>query len=101
MSRILGSLLTTVLIPCLQNEILMLLDHPPNPAQFPRRETVIPSELDRIQPELAGFPFAPDVDVNGFITIETVKEKPVWTRNTPYPRHSTPPADKGLRYSKV
>lgn len=91
MSRILGSLLTTVLIPCLQNVILMLIDHPPNRTQFSRRETVIRSELDRIQPELAGFPLTPDVDVNGFITIETVKEEPVWTRYAPYPRHSTPP----------
>jgi hypothetical protein len=99
MSRILGSLLTTVLMPCLQNEILVLFNHPPNPAQFPRRETVISSKLDRIQPELAGLPFTPDVDVTGFITIETVKEKPVRTRNAPYPRHSTPPADEGLRYS--
>src|SRR5215813_2147586 len=58
-----GSVLTAVLMPCLQNGCVMGPDQAPDRIQFSSAEAVATSEFDRLQPELAGAPLSLDVHV--------------------------------------
>jgi hypothetical protein len=80
-----------VLIPCLDDDLFVLQNQAPNLVEFTRAEPMIPREFDRSQPQLAVLAITPNMDVNGFVAVETIEKKPVRPRNTYDPRHSTRP----------
>jgi len=76
-----------VLIPCLSDDLFVRDNQAPNIVGFPSAEPMIPRERHRCQPELAMLAVAANVNVNGFVAIETIEEKPVRSRNTGDFRH--------------
>jgi hypothetical protein len=63
--------------PGLDDERFILDDYPPNFIELTRTESPIPSQNDWTQPKLRFVPLSTNVHVNGFSTIEAVKEEPV------------------------
>jgi hypothetical protein len=66
-----------VLIPCLNDDLFVFQNHVPNLVEFTRAEPMIPRKVDRCQPKLAVLLIAPNVNVSGFVAVETIKEEPV------------------------
>src|SRR5437867_7361729 len=64
-SRIRGSLLTTVLMPCLQNHASLFFDKVADHVQLSCPEAVVPRERHRLQPELTRPSLALSVNVRG------------------------------------
>jgi len=76
-SRIRGSVLATVLMPCLRNDIAMSFDQSPYHIQLPGSEAVVCCKLNGLKPELTRLPFPPDVDVNRLVAVKAIKEEPI------------------------
>jgi hypothetical protein len=65
-------------IPCLHDPVPVSRDDPTNGVQFFRRETLIPCQGQGLNPEFADHPFPLNMHVHSFVTVEAVKEEPVW-----------------------
>jgi hypothetical protein len=78
-----------MLMPRLDNDLIVSFDQPPNPVQLPGGKAMVRGKLDGLQPKLAGFSLAPDVCVNRLIAIKAVKEKPVGSSDVLDSGHST------------
>lgn len=91
-SRIRGSVLATMLMPCLRNCIVMNFDHPPYDIQLPGSKAVICCKLNGFKPEFTRPVFSPNVHMNRLITVKTIKEEPVRSRDVFDPWHSMMPS---------
>jgi hypothetical protein len=86
-----ASLLAAVFIPSLHNGNEMRLNDPSNNVQLPGVEAMIPSQTERIEPELAGLVLTLDMYVWRLIAVETREEESIragnpfdsWHFNTP------------------
>jgi hypothetical protein len=83
-----GSLLTTVFMPCLQNESAICLNHAPNDGQLSGAKSMTASQPKRLKPELASLALTLDVYMGRLAAVETCKEEPIWTRDTRDSWHS-------------
>lgn len=81
------STLTAVLMPCLDDRRFMCDDEPTDLIQLARTEPMVPCQGHGRQPKLGLLPIAPHVDVHGLVTVETVEEEPIRSRNAGNPRH--------------
>src|SRR5262249_16469045 len=72
-----GSVLTAVLMPCLQNGCVMDTDQAPDGIHFPSAEAVAASEFDRLEPELARAPLPLDVHVWRLVAVEAGEEESI------------------------
>ncbi|MEK7806962.1 MAG: hypothetical protein AAB528_04425, partial [Chloroflexota bacterium] len=77
----------TVFISRLQDAIQVIEDYPSNAVKFSWRKTIVGTEANGFQLELACHTFTTHMYVFGFVAIEAVKEKPVWARNARNRRH--------------
>jgi hypothetical protein len=92
-SRIRASVLAIMLMPRLDNDVVIGFNQSPDHVQLPGREAVVCRQFDRVKPEFASSLFAsslfaPDVYVHRLITIEAVEEEPVRSRDVFDSRHS-------------
>jgi hypothetical protein len=104
-SRIRGSVLATMLMPCLRNGIVMGFDQSPYRVQLPGTKTVICCKLNGFKPKLTRLVFSSDVDMNGLVAVKTIKEEPIWSGDVFDSGHSMVPYFSliryhGLRYQK-
>jgi hypothetical protein len=76
-ATIVGSLVTTVLMPCLLNSIQVLLDYHSDAVQFTRGKTMVSRQTQGSQPEFEYHALSGNVDMGRFVTIETVEEQPI------------------------
>ena len=60
----------------------MLQDNTSDPRELLWGEPVVSGEGDRIEPELAGGPLVPNMDVDRLVTIKAVEEEPERSGNT-------------------
>src|SRR5437870_3827046 len=67
------STLTAVLMPSLNNGRFLLDNETTDLVELAGTEPMIPCQFNRRQPELCLLPFAADVDVHGFVAVETVE----------------------------
>lgn len=74
----------------------MLLDDSTDSSQLVGREAVVPSEHQRIQPELAGGIASLHVDVWRLPAIEACEEGPIRPEDASDARHSRPPCPSPL-----
>ena len=88
MSRIRGSVLTTMFMPRLNDDLIMTRNQPPNDVQLPRTKAMIIGKLYGFQPKFTVSSLAPYVDVDRFVAIEAVEEKPEWSRDVLDSGHS-------------
>src|SRR5438093_542067 len=91
-SRIRGSLLPAVLIPCLHDLVPVGPDQTPDLTQFPRVEPVVPLQFQRLQPELASLVLTVHVNVRGLVAIEACKEDSIRPSDAPHTRHAVTPS---------
>jgi hypothetical protein len=71
-----------VFIPCLPNTLQIVDNNFADAVQFLRGEAVIVAQDDGFQPEFADGAIPTHVDMLRLITVETVKEQPIRTRNS-------------------
>src|SRR6266542_5420196 len=76
-----GSVLATMFIPCLQYHCAMGVDEPADDVQLSGAEAVATSQLDRLEPELAGAVLSLDVHVRRPIAVEAAEEDPIRPRD--------------------
>ena len=88
MSRIRGSVLTTMFTPRFNDDLIMSRNQPPNDVQLPGAKAMIIGKLYGFQPKFTVSSLAPYMYVDRFITIEAVEEKPVWPRDVRDSGHS-------------
>jgi hypothetical protein len=79
-------------MPRFNDDLIISRDQPPNDVQLPRSKAMIRGKLYRLQPEFAVSPLAPYMDVNRFVAIEAVEEKPEWSRDVLDSGHSPTPS---------
>jgi hypothetical protein len=72
-----GSLLATVLIPCLPNAVQIVNDDFPDSVQFLCRKAIVIRRNNGFKPEFANNSVPAHMDVRPFVTVEAVKEKPM------------------------
>ena len=84
----LSSVLTAVVMPCLQNRCAMSGDQPTNGIQLSSAKTVAACQLDRFEPKLAGAVLSLDVHVRGIVAVEAGEEKPIRPGDALDPWHS-------------
>jgi hypothetical protein len=77
-----------MLMPRLDNDVVIGFNQSPDHVQLPGREAVVCRQFDRVKPEFASSLFTPDVYVHRLITIEAVEEEPVRSRDVFDSRHS-------------
>lgn len=97
-SRIRGSALATMLMPCLQNRIVMNFNQSPYHVQLPGSKAVICCKLKGVKPEFARPVFPSNVHMNRLVTVKAVKEEPVRSRDVLNSRHSIVPQFSLIRY---
>jgi len=88
MSRIRGSVLTTMFMPRFNDDLIVSRNQPPDDVQLPRIKAMIVGKLYGFQPKFAVSSLAPYMNVDRFIAIEAVEEKPVWPRDVRDSGHS-------------
>jgi len=66
----------------------LLADETTDFSQFFRRETIICTQIQGVQPELTNQLIPLDMDVFRFIAVKAKKEKSVWARDSLYRRHN-------------
>ena len=69
-----GSMLIAALMPCLNDLDPVGTNLIPDGSEFVRRKTMVRAQFDGLQPESAHHPLSAHMDVQGFITVEAVKE---------------------------
>jgi len=100
-SRILASVLATMFMPSLDDDVVIGLDQSPDGVQLFCREAMIRPKLDRLKPELAVLLLAPDVNANRLIAVEAVEEDPIGAWDVLDSRQSpVPPLDASLAQRK-
>src|SRR5437867_10360827 len=78
---ILASVLTTVLMPRLQDLGQVLVNIHPNLRELPRGEPVVLRERYRLEPELAHHSLTTSVNVRGFVAVEAVEIEAIRPRD--------------------
>ena len=63
-------------------------DQPPNDVQLPAAEAMILGKLYGLQPKFTVSSLSPYMDVDPFVAIEAVEEKPEWSRDVLDSGHS-------------
>src|SRR5436309_1329518 len=76
-----GSVLAAMFMPCLQYRCAMGVDEPADDVQLSGAEAVATSQLDRLEPELAGAVLSLDVHVRGLIAVEAGEEDSIGPRD--------------------
>jgi len=79
--------LVTMLVPRFKNNSQMSSDQSANPVQFAGAEAVAASDLERLEPELAGFVIQFNMNVRRFSTIEAREKETVRSPDTTDSRH--------------
>lgn len=82
-----GSLLATVLLPCLYNTFKIVENGPSDLVEFLCRKPVVSAQSNRVQPELADLSVPSHMHMLRFVAVETVKEEPVCSRYARNRRH--------------
>src|SRR5262245_56485564 len=75
--RIRGSLLATVVMPCLQDTPHVLQNQGTNSILFTRRKPMIVTQCDRSQPKVTEHTRTTHMDMRGFIAIKAVEEQAI------------------------
>src|SRR5262249_47833941 len=75
--RIRGSLLATVVMPCLQDTPQGLQNQGANPIQFAWRKAMIGTQCDRSQPKFTHHTLTAHMDMRRFMAIKAVEEQAV------------------------
>jgi len=88
MLRIRGSVLTTMFMPRLNDDLIISRNQPPNQVQLPRVKAMITGKLYGFQPKFTVSSLAPYMDVDRFVAIEAVEEEPEWSRDVLDSGHS-------------
>ena len=81
------STLTAVFMPCLDDRRFVFDDKPTDLIQLARTEPMVPCQCRGRQPKLCVLPITSQVDVHGFVAVETIEEEPIRPGNTGNPRH--------------
>jgi hypothetical protein len=98
-----GVSLTTMLIPSLQDPLSVFRNQLANTIQLGGRKSLVETEHDRLQPELADHSLTPNVHMLRLVAVETIEEEPIRPRNIANRRHYAFPSgpDSILVYSKT
>jgi len=75
-------------MPRFNDDLIVSRNQPPDDVQLPRTKAMIVGKLYRLQPKLTVSSLAPYMNVDPFIAIEAVEEKPVWPRDVRDSGHS-------------
>ena len=71
------STLTAVFMPCLDDRRFVFDDKPTDLIQLARTEPMVPCQCRGRQPKLCVLPITSQVDVHGFVAVETIEEEPI------------------------